>query len=133
VLERVGEALNNGNAVDSSRLLNLWNSCFSLTGGSFDSKDDVHAWRLFQSISKMAFFINSREPRGDLANVLLGAAVTVIEANPEIAVPVRCDLASPYEDLKKAMAYNRENMARLENAVKEAAGCTRGMYAPTGK
>jgi hypothetical protein len=132
VLERTGLALDSATgAVSGAALLTIWNSCFSLTGGSFESGDDVHAWRLFRSIAEMAVFVHAAEPGGDLANVLLGAAVTVIETNPDIAVAVRCDLASPYDDLKKAMAYNRENLARLENAVKDAAGCTRGTFAPT--
>jgi hypothetical protein len=131
VLERVGLALSESEiATATSRLLTIWNSCFSLTAGSFEARDTAHAWRLFLSISRMALFVSRAEPGEDLANVLLNASVTVIEANRDIVVAARCDLASPYEALKKAMAYNRGNLARLEKAVADAAGCTRGIYAP---
>ncbi len=133
VLDRVALALDRTGGVSSARLLAIWNGCYSLTGGSFETPSDVDAWRLLQSIAVLALFVKSAGTDEDFADVLLGAAVNVIEANPTIAVAVGCDLSSPYEDLKKAMAYNREHLARLENAVRDAAGCTRGTYAPTAE
>ena len=132
VLERAAEALQSENvSADPQRLLTIWNSCFSLDGGSFETNNNYQAWRLFKSISTMALFINAAEPSSDLAHVLLNAAVKVIESNPEISVAARCDLGSPFERLKSAMAYKREKMARLEKSVAAATGCTRGTYAPT--
>jgi hypothetical protein len=132
VLDQIATALAAPDAaVSSGRLLALWNACYSLDGGEFAAETDVDAWRLFGSIGGIALFIARAEPTSDLANALLGAAVTTIETNPSIAVPARCDLASPYEDLRAAMAHKRELLARLEKAVADAAGCTRGTYAPS--
>jgi hypothetical protein len=132
VLERVAEPLMLSDvSVQSDRLLAIWNSCFSLDGGTFEAQTDFNAWRLFRSISTIALFVNRAQPTSDFANVLLGASVTVIESNPEISVAARCDLGSPFEDLKSAMSHKREEMGRLEKSVTKATGCTRGTYAPT--
>ena len=133
VLERAALALSRPDAhIDRQRLQKIWNACYSLDGGTFEAEDDAAAWRLFTSIGAIAVFLAKSDPIGDLTNVLLGAAVTVVETNPDIAIAARCDIASPFDDLKAAMAYKRELLARLEAAVKDAVGCSRGTYAPTG-
>ncbi|MDJ0763799.1 MAG: hypothetical protein QNJ97_12525 [Myxococcota bacterium] len=131
VLERVFFALDGSNAaVDLNRLLTIWNSCFTLGGGSAAAEDEVQAWRLFRSIGGLAVIVEGVAPDSDLSKVLLAAAVAVVESNPNIAIAARCDLASPFDQLKMAVAHNRNLLGRLEGAVVAATGCTRGTYAP---
>ncbi len=132
VLERVAEALIiPGAGVDYRRLLSIWNGCFSLDGGSFEAESDYEAWQLYKSIATIALFVSTGTPNGDFAKVLLGATISVVENNPVIAVAVRCDLSSPFDALKSAVAYDRESIGRLERSVVNAAGCSRGTYAPS--
>lgn len=131
VLERTAIGLSDiSTPVEEARLLAIWNACFSLSGGAFESSDNVFAWRLYKAIATLGIFVFQNTSDSDFAKVLVSAAVNVVVANPDIAVPVRCDLGSPFDGLKKALMYNRSEMYRLENAVKDAAGCTRGDYAP---
>ncbi|MCP4679029.1 MAG: hypothetical protein GY854_26765 [Deltaproteobacteria bacterium] len=131
VLERVYMAFGHAEvSIDTDKLLSIWNSCFTLAGGSGEANDDVEAWRLFCSIGGLAVVMNDAAPNSDLSNVLLGAAVVVVEANPSIAIAARCDLASPFDKLKVALTYKRDLLGRLEGALASATGCTRGTYAP---
>jgi hypothetical protein len=133
VLERVAVVLSSPDiTMDRQRLLKIWNVCYSLDGGAFEAMGEYQAWRLFTSISGIGLFLSRSDPTGDLTNALLSAAVTVIEANPTIVVAARCDLSSPIDDLRKALSYNLDMLKRLENAVSEATGCSRGTYAPVG-
>ena len=116
--------------IDSPRLLAIWNACFSLSGGSFTAPDDVQAWRLFHSIGGLAVTMSKAAPDTDLAKVLSGAAVAVLESNQSIAIAARCDIGSPFDGLKSALAYDRELSFRLEKSVASAKGCSRGTYAP---
>lgn len=132
VLHRVSEALLiPGAGIDDRRLLSIWNGCFSLDGGSFEAKGAYPAWQLYKSIATIALFVSRGKPESDFAKVLLGAAISVVEHNPGISVAVRCDLSSPFDDLKAAVAYDREILGRLERSVVNAAGCSRGTYAPS--
>jgi hypothetical protein len=131
VLERIYLALAGRQIlVDFDRILEIWNACYSLTGGATEAADDVEAWRMFHSLGGLAVIINDAAPDSDLAGVLLGASVSVLERNPSIAIAARCDLSSPFEGLKQAVAYKRRLLVRLEGAVAAATGCTRGTYAP---
>ncbi len=131
VLERVHVALGHVEvSIDTNKLLSIWNSCFTLAGGSSEANSDVEAWKLFCSIGGLAIVMNEAAPNSDLSNVLLGAAVTIVEANPGIAIAARCDLASPFDKLRIALTYKRELLGRLEGALSTATGCTRGTYAP---
>jgi hypothetical protein len=56
--------------------------------------------------------------------------VAAVEANPGLAVPVRCDLGSPFDALRGALVRERDLGGRLERAVAASLGCTRGQYAP---
>lgn len=130
VLERLAVALDTTSRLDTAGLLVIWNSCFSLMGGSFEAEDAHQAWRLYAAVAAVAIFTAAEAPNSDIAEALLGALVTVVEVNPDIQPAVRCDLASPFEELKNALAYKRPLLGRLEEAVKGAIGCTRGTYAP---
>ncbi len=131
VLERAaaateGEVVSMGTA----ELLVIWNSCFSLLGGTFEVEDSHEAWRLFTSLANIALFAFDHEPTADLTEALLSATVSAVEANPPIQPAVRCDLSSPFDALKNALAYKRPLLGRLEAAVKGAIGCSRGTFAP---
>ncbi len=116
--------------IDPARLLDVWNGSYTLLGGSLKATDDLNAWRLFQSIGSLAVVMDRVAPLSDLTKVLLGSAVSVIEQNPDIAVPARCDLSSPFDDLRRATARDRKLLGRLERSVAVATGCTLGQYAP---
>lgn len=132
VLARVGFALANAEfQVGRQRLLQIWNSCYSLDGGDFEADGAYRAWRLFKSISTIAIFMGRVDPTDDFTNALFNAAITVVEANPEITIAAKCDLGSPYDDLKKALALKRDLLGRLETALSGATGCSRGTFAPT--
>jgi hypothetical protein len=92
--------------------------------------DDGQAWRLFRSIGGLAITMAHAAPDDDLTSVLQGAASAVIESNPSIVIAARCDLGSPFDQLKTSLAHERELLIRLEKAVVEAKGCSRGTYAP---
>ncbi len=117
-------------SIQSNRLISIWNSCFVLCSGSFEIADDVQAWSLFQSVGGLAVMMSQTDINVDVANRLLDSAVTVLENNPQIAIAARCDLGSPFDDLRLALAHKRKLLSRLELAVAVATGCTRGTYAP---
>ncbi|MCP4601428.1 MAG: hypothetical protein GY847_13045 [Proteobacteria bacterium] len=130
-LERVHLALSlSETIIDPGRLLSIWNACFTLSGGSTEAADEVEAWRLFCSIGGLAVIMHNVSPDSDFSSVLLRAAIGVIENNPDIAIAARCDLASPFDNLKSAVSHKRTLLGRLEMAVAAATGCTRGTYAP---
>ncbi len=116
--------------IDPARLLDVWNGSYTLLGGSLKATDDLNAWRLFQSIGSLAVVMDRVAPLSDLTRVLLGSAVSVVEQNPDIAVPARCDLSSPFDDLRRAAARDLKLLGRLERSVAVAAGCSLGQYAP---
>ncbi len=131
VLERVYLGLSQPDiSIDSSRLLIIWNGCFTLSGGSTEMADDTEAWKMFYSIGGLAVIMSNIAPVSDFSTVLLGAVVRVLENNPNIAIAARCDLASPFDELKQALAHKRTLLGRLEMAVAAATGCSRGTYAP---
>jgi hypothetical protein len=112
------------------RILVIWNACYKLAGGMAEPYDEAPAWQLFHSIGGLATLMNRAAPRSDLTNVLAQAAVTVLEKHPEISVPARCDLSSPFDNLRTILAYDRAWQGRMEAAVAGSTGCTRGTYAP---
>lgn len=132
LLERLHLWLATGDvAPDPTRLLDAWNGSYSLLGGSMDAGgDDPQAWRLYTAIGGLAVTLDSIARDSDLTKVVLRTAVEVVEHNPSITIAVRCDLASPFDDLRAALTYDRELLGRLERAVAPAVGCSRGKYAP---
>ena len=132
VLERVSLALSGSDIqVSRQRLLQIWNSCYSMDGGDFDADGAYRAWRLFKSISAIALFMARVDLTDDFTSALFSAAITVVEANPEITIAAKCDMASPYDEMKNALAQKRDILGRLEAALSGATGCSRGTYAPT--
>ena len=119
--------------INPGRLLEVWNGSYSLLGGSLKAANDLSAWSLFTSIGGLAVVMDKVAPFSDLTKVLLESAVSVVEQNPDIAVPARCDLASPFDDLRRAATRDRELLGRLERTVAVATGCTLGQYAPKKK
>lgn len=117
---------------DSQRLLDAWNGSYSLLGGSMHTgDDDVMAWKLYSAVAGLAVVLDEIARNSDLTKVLLRSAVEVVEENPSIAIAVRCDLASPLEQLRKPLSYDRDLAGRLERALAPATGCNRGKFAPT--
>jgi len=134
VLERLDIWLSSREeAVESTRLLQIWNGCYSLLGGSVEIADDVSAWRLYSSVAGLALFMEGADEKADLTSVLLETTVAVIEGNPDITVAVRCDLSSPFDRLRTALFHDRARLGRMERAVASADGCKRGKYAPTSR
>ena len=129
VLERISQMLESV-MPEKSSMLTYWNGCYSLLGGTFEAADDREAWRLYRSTAQIGVALSLEAPTSDLTQAVLGGVISVVETNSGIQVAVRCDLASPFDDLKRAVAYNRTLSARLEAAVKDASGCTRGTFAP---
>ncbi len=117
--------------IESGRLLEVWNGCYSLLGGSMGMEDPVQAWRLYSAIAGVSVALAQVAPQTDLVKVLLQSTVTTVEQNTEIAVAVRCDLSSPFEDLRTELVHHRSLLGRFESAVAVATGCSMGTYAPT--
>jgi hypothetical protein len=132
LLERLNLWLSAGDVTpDPARLLDAWNGSYSLLGGSMDvGDDDPLAWKLYSATTGLAVTLNSIARDSDLTKVVLRSAVEVVEHNPGITIAVRCDLASPFADLRAALTYDRKLLGRLERAVASAVGCSRGKYAP---
>lgn len=134
VLEQLSlwAALDN-RAPDSERLLEVWNGAFTLLGGGFSVSSSGLAWRMYMSVASLAVLGDQIAPGSDLSKVLLRSAVSVVEENESISIAVRCDLASPFDQLRSALARDRDLLGRLERSVATATGCSRGKYAPTDK
>ncbi len=130
-LERVNDALEQPRvAFESNRILAIWEGCSALMGAAFAVTDDAQAWLLFDSLGGIAVVVEDAAPNSDLSLLLLDSVVVVLESNPEIAIAARCDLSSPFDDLRLALAHKRNLAGRLEAATSGAVGCTRGTYAP---
>jgi hypothetical protein len=120
-----------GDTPDPQRLLDAWNGSYSLLGGSMHTGDNAWlAWKLYMAIAGLAVVLDDIARDSDLTKVVLRSAVEVVEQNPDITTAVRCDLASPLVELRAALAYDRALSGRLERALAEATGCTRGKFAP---
>ncbi len=116
--------------LDSDRLLGSWNACYSLMGASLAADTEMDAWKMYTSISGIALVMNDSLPGSDLSRALLRSTVTVVEENPDIAIPVRCDLSSPFDRIRSAVSIDRKLLGRLERSVAVATGCSLGRYAP---
>jgi hypothetical protein len=133
VLERVSLWLEAGSStVDPEKILDAWNGSFSLLGGSLTLGEEELAWKLFTSLGNLGASMHEAAPDSDLTAALLRAAVSTVEKNPQIAIPVRCDVSSPFDRLRQALVRERGLLGRLERAVAAATGCKRGAYAPGG-
>ena len=106
----------------------LWSKVKDLIGKEykFPLKEQKIGWRWYLSASRLVIAVDDKELRREVGNL----AVSIVENNPTLAIAVRCDLASPYDLLKKALYWEKDLRARLEHAVREAEGCTPGTYAP---
>ncbi|MCP4199765.1 MAG: hypothetical protein GY762_21685 [Proteobacteria bacterium] len=134
VLERVKIALDEPGALfESNRILTIWNSCSALMNNVLVVTDDAQAWLLFHSLGGIAVVVQEAAPNSELSLLLLESTVIALESNPAIAIAARCDLSSPFDNLKMALAYKRNLAGRLEVATSGGLGCTRGTYAPEAR
>ncbi|MCK9462032.1 MAG: hypothetical protein M0R80_20570 [Proteobacteria bacterium] len=133
IVERLRLGLAGAEAFDGSRVLAVWNGCITLLGRSMRAPTDPDAWLLFVNLSGLAVLVTAAAPTSDLSRALLESSVTAVEANPGISVAVRCDLGSPFDELRAALTRARDLGGRLERAVAASLGCTRGQYAPRRK
>jgi hypothetical protein len=130
-LDRVRSAISETTATfNTSRIHTIWNGCFALLGSQLEATDDFEAWEMFQNIGGIAAVVQRALPNSALGTALLDAAIIVLEINPEISIAAKCDLGSPYDALRAALAHDRSRAGRFELAVSGAVGCTRGTYAP---
>lgn len=109
-------------------LRSLWNVAEYLLSNNviFPDKEQHNAWKSYLALARIVILVKDKELKlaaGELA-------VSIVENNPFLVIAVRCDLASPYEELIKALYWERKLKERLEHAVREAEGCTPGTYAP---
>jgi hypothetical protein len=133
-LERVKIALDEPGAIfESSRILTIWKGCAALMNNVLVATDDAQAWLLFHSLGGIAVVMQDAAPNSELSLLLLVSTVIALESNPAIAIAARCDLSSPFDRLKMALAYKRNLAGRLEAATSGALGCTRGTYAPEAR
>jgi len=132
ILERLKIGLAEGGAFDTARVLAIWNGCFELLGRAMKGATDLDAWLLYSSLGALAVLVAEAAPMSELARALLASTVAAVEENPGLAVPVRCDLSSPFDALRAALTHERDLLGRLERAVAPAMGCTLGRYAPRG-
>jgi len=120
----------NHKQASQDRILEIWNGCYSLLGGSLSIKNNYQAWCLYTSIAGIAIVFAATSPNAELSRVLLQSAVLTIEQNQEISHAARCDMSSPFDKLKPVLLRHRDLLGRLERAVSGATGCTLGTYAP---
>jgi hypothetical protein len=134
VLERLSTWVRSSSTAPSpARLLDAWNGAYTLLGGSPVAPDAPDAWRLYSAAGWLAVIAAESDPDADLSGVLLDFTVRVVEGNESIVVAVRCDISSPFDRLRPAIARDRKLLGRLERAVASASGCSRGTYAPTAE
>jgi len=131
IIERLKLGLEGSRELETARVLAIWNGCFTLLGGSMKGATDLEAWLLIANLGGLAAMIADAAPTSDLARALLASSVAAIEENPAVAVAVRCDLSSPFDALRAALTHERDLAGRLERAVADSVGCTRGRYAPS--
>jgi len=134
VLERLSTWARSSSAAPSpARLLDAWNGAYTLLGGSPVLQGAPDAWRLYSAVGWLAVMAAESDPDAGLSGVLLDFAVGVVEGNESIVVAVRCDISSPFDRLRPAIARDRKLLGRLERAVASASGCSRGTYAPSSE
>jgi hypothetical protein len=130
IIERLRFGLAGSDQLASARVLAVWNGCYALLDPSMKGATDFDSWLLYTNVGGLAVMVAEAAPASDLARALLASSVAAVEANPTLAVAVRCDLASPFDAQRVALTHERDLLGRLERAVAPAVGCSRGTYAP---
>ncbi len=92
--------------------------------------DPKFAFDTYLALGTLAEAIGSTATMSDKVVEMLSMAVLIVESNPAIRVSVECDLRSPVDNLRKALAYERPLLQRLERALANVKGCRRGTYEP---
>jgi len=113
-----------------TRVLDVWNGCYSLIGDNAMIASDQEIWRLYLNVASLSVLLWNKEKRDSFSDALVTFTIRVIKTNPTIAVAARCDLSSPYDKLRAAIAGRRDLVKPLEEAVAIATGCSPGRYAP---
>jgi hypothetical protein len=113
-----------------NQLVEIWNGTYSLLGGSVQTNSALFAWQLYMGLTRVALRMWNPLEHNDFSFLLINTAIEVVENNPQIAVAVKCDLSSPYEQLRSEVSAKVDLLGRLERAVSAATGCSRGRYAP---
>ncbi len=116
---------------DQRALIDTWNGCWSLLAGTMAVDTDRRAWRLHTSIAAIALRLWDQNNLTDFNQILMESTIAAVEKNPGISVAARCDMAAPYDRLKKALSKKPELAGALERSVSAALGCTPGRYAPS--
>ncbi len=117
-------------SLDKTGLVEIWNGIYSLLGGQVKFVSPKSAWRFFTNLSNIALAVFNPLKHGEFEYLLMKTAIYTAEMNPQIAVAVRCDLASPYDKLKRTVSSKQELSGSLARAVSSATGCKMGKYAP---
>ena len=94
--------------------------------------EELHtAWVAFRAAGTIAGPTQDVGARG-LSEITAELAIRIAEANPDLAIPVMCDLSSPRQRLREALRerHDVDSLRRLSNAMASAEGCTLGTYAP---
>ena len=121
---------NNQSGAELAELVEVWQGCQYLLGGSYSAQNEYLAWQLFSALADFGLVVFDPFNKTDFGYEVMKAAITCLEQNGAIAVAAKCDLGSPYEKLKDALSKDTALLGPMERAVSVATGCTRGKYAP---
>ncbi len=121
-------------SIPLDRIYALWHTGLALIMDSSSHlifpKRPLFAYETYLAHGSLAGSVGIAAHASNQAKEMTEVAVLIVEHNPSIRVSVECDLRSPVDKLRKAMAYDRPRLVRLERALAEAKGCTRGTYEP---
>jgi len=92
--------------------------------------DPKFAFETYLALGTLASTVGTMATMSNQVIEMMSIAVLIVESNPSIRVPVECDLRSPVDKLRKAVAYERPLLQRLERALANVKGCRRGTYEP---
>jgi hypothetical protein len=99
-------------------------------GFAFGASDVYAAWVCFRSAGLLADAASRGRAR-ELSWAAAELAVRIVEANPDLAIPIECDLSSPKDLLRDVLRYDQGLLRRFEDALESATGCAPGTYAPS--
>jgi len=116
------------------RIHALWKSALVLISDNSSELEfkgrPKFAFQTYLAQARLSSIIGLAAQGSMQASEMLEITVRIIESNESIRVSVECDLRSPVNTLRKALAYDRPRLSRLEKALEKAKGCTRGTYDP---
>ncbi len=102
----------------------------SASNGLQFGADRASGWAVYLASARATAGLSRGSPAPPAARDALVVAVVTAERNPDLALAITCDLASPIADLRRVAARDLAVIRRLEAAIASAHGCAPGTYSP---